>query len=39
MIVTFGLRVEGATPDDPGDIYLGEGGRVVTTLDFLNQRT
>jgi hypothetical protein len=40
MILTFGLRVESTTPDDPGDIYpREEGGRVVTTLDFLNQRT
>jgi hypothetical protein len=33
------VRVEGATPDDPGDIYPHEEvGRVVTILDFLNRR-
>jgi hypothetical protein len=33
------VRVEGATPDDPGDIYPHEeAGRVVTILDFLNRR-
>ena len=33
------VRVEGATPDDSGDIYPHEeAGRVVTILDFLNRR-
>jgi hypothetical protein len=33
------LRVESATPADPGDIYPHEeAGRVVTILDFLNRR-
>jgi hypothetical protein len=33
------LRIEGATPNDPGDIYPHEeAGRVVTILEFLNGR-
>jgi len=32
------VRVEGATTDEPGDIYPHEeAGRVVTILDFLNR--
>jgi hypothetical protein len=33
------LRIEGATRDDPGDVYPHEeAGGVVTILDFLNRR-